>query len=470
MKKKKNDILEKTVAIADDTFKKAEKLGVILQDEYIYTLEEMQKSIADFYRKYAKETGMTYQDAVKYLSNVELKPFRHKIKKYTQLINNGDLGLLERLRALDTKEKITRLESLIAEINIELYKLTSANENALTEHLTELCKNTYEGVANILEGNPHLKTSFGKLNTSLINETININFPWSGESFSEALWGNTQKLSREVKRELVRGFTRGSTVPKMASNLSKTMERSYKDALRVVRTESAYVLNKTSLQSYSDSGVVTAVEFLAVLDGNTSALCFNLNGDVILLDKAVPGENIPPLHPNCRSTTIPVIDDTEEYVGKIDMDPKNVNKALVKYEDRIYNQPIEYAYTILPDGNVYKITGNTSEVHPENMGLGLKGAIITHNHPANSSEGGFSKDDIRFFSESKLKELRLVDKDFRYSLSGTTGDIDTYKKAIKNVWNTYDVDELDDRQTLLHIYAEEFAKLTGARYTRKERK
>ena len=49
----------------------------------------------------------------------------------------------------------------------------------------------------------------------------------------------------------------------------------------------------------------------ATLDNRTSDACQELDGKVIAVSKAVVGLNYPPLHPYCRSTTIPYFEDLE---------------------------------------------------------------------------------------------------------------------------------------------------------------
>ncbi|SFE96380.1 phage putative head morphogenesis protein, SPP1 gp7 family [Peptostreptococcus sp. D1] len=56
-------------------------------------------------------------------------------------------------------------------------------------------------------------------------------------------------------------------------------------------------------------------EYLATLDIKTSEICRNLDGKKFSLSEAVPGVNYPPMHPHCRSTTVPVdVDDLEDSV------------------------------------------------------------------------------------------------------------------------------------------------------------
>ncbi len=81
-------------------------------------------------------------------------------------------------------------------------------------------------------------------------------------------------------------------------------------ARRLVRTESAYVANAATKESYSEAGI-DKYRFVAVLDNRTSELCAALDGKVFELEKTVAGTNYPPMHPFCRSTTIAVFGNDE---------------------------------------------------------------------------------------------------------------------------------------------------------------
>ena len=59
----------------------------------------------------------------------------------------------------------------------------------------------------------------------------------------------------------------------------------------------------SEIESYKETGI-KKYRFLATLDIKTSEVCRNMDGKEFDVDKAVPGENLPPLHPWCRSTTI----------------------------------------------------------------------------------------------------------------------------------------------------------------------
>lgn len=70
---------------------------------------------------------------------------------------------------------------------------------------------------------------------------------------------------------------------------------------RLVRTELNYVHNRAELDSIEDAGLKWFV-FMATLDNRTSDICASSDRMEFPVSEAEIGLNVPPLHPNCRST------------------------------------------------------------------------------------------------------------------------------------------------------------------------
>ena len=136
-----------------------------------------------------------------------------------------------------------------------------------------------------------------------------IEYPYAGKMFSDRIWDNKDALVKYIQQDLTVGIIRGDSIQKMARQLKKDLNVLYYQAERLVRTETNYAMNQGHLKGYADSGVVEKYEFLAAIDSRTSKLCKNQNGKVYKLSDAVVGVNFPPLHPHCRSTVIPVLED-----------------------------------------------------------------------------------------------------------------------------------------------------------------
>jgi SPP1 gp7 family putative phage head morphogenesis protein len=67
-----------------------------------------------------------------------------------------------------------------------------------------------------------------------------------------------------------------------------------------IDNEVTYLVNQERIQIFKYYGI-TKVQFKALIDERTTEECREMNGKVFDIDKLVLGENLPPLHYNCRS-------------------------------------------------------------------------------------------------------------------------------------------------------------------------
>lgn len=277
-----------------------------LKKEYRSALEAIQKDITVFYAKYANENNISFIEARRALAKTELHGKQDKIKEYAEQVIKGDSTLLNDLNAISAKTRLTRLEGLYADVALELKRFEDKFQSGMTEHLRQSFTNDYYESIYLIQQGTGIGTSFSRVPTQLIEKTLA--YPWSGDTFSNRIWGNNKKLADVLKRELTQGFIRGDSLAKMANRIADKMDKSYKDAARLVNTESSFICNVASLTAYGECNI-ERFEFLATLDDRTSAICGDMDGKVFLLSEAVTGENLPPLHVNCRSTTVPYFDD-----------------------------------------------------------------------------------------------------------------------------------------------------------------
>ncbi len=76
-------------------------------------------------------------------------------------------------------------------------------------------------------------------------------------------------------------------------------------AVRFARTITADIATNTSLFRFKDQGI-EKVQFYATIDKRTSSQCRMLHGTVMLADSPEARRYIPPLHPSCRSSILPI--------------------------------------------------------------------------------------------------------------------------------------------------------------------
>lgn len=131
---------------------------------------------------------------------------------------------------------------------------------------------------------------------------------WLGSNYSSRLWGNTQRLAKAVRDELMVSFLTGRPQKEAWQAIDAEFHKGSHAARRLIRTESNYLANQGHAQAYKDSGVEKYI-YVATLDLRTSKVCRSLDGRTFNVKDAQPGKNYPPMHPWCRSTTIAWIPD-----------------------------------------------------------------------------------------------------------------------------------------------------------------
>ena len=225
-------------------------------------------------------------------------------KKLLKLFKDARKEILNELKIIYADIEATeyakyRIDSLLSSINNILNSLYQQNENELTKAFIELyCKFSQEASID-------LDVSFNAINENLIKEVLKTN--WSGLSYSDRVWEHKRKLALTIKEELNKGFIRGDSLQDISKIISDKFNTSYSNAIRLVRTEACWVMNEATVNNYKENGI-KEYEFMAFLDSKTSKVCRKLDGKKFRIEEYQAGVNLPPLHCNCRSCVVPVVD------------------------------------------------------------------------------------------------------------------------------------------------------------------
>ncbi|MFA1744568.1 minor capsid protein [Fusobacterium animalis] len=309
-----------------------------IEKEYKIALEKakqnINKELSRIGTTYMKDNNLSYHDALKLLKGDEYKVWKKDLqdymKEYNKLLKNAPLEakkLFLEIETLSARSRMSHLDSLRAQINMELIKVSSNVESATKNTLSSIYRDTFLEVTKDLGINAIV--SRDKIKTVLDR-------PWSGANFSERLWSNTDKLAQTVKQEIVNGMIQGINLKTMTKRVSERFETAKKnDVERLLRTEVNYTLNQATLDGYKEAGI-EKYEFSATLDSRTSQICSELNGEIFEIKKIAVGLNYPPMHPRCRSTTIPIIDyeslikQGREEIEEKDLTPDE-ESAIIRY-------------------------------------------------------------------------------------------------------------------------------------------
>ena len=301
-----------------------------VEKEYKIALEKakqnINKELSRIGTTYMKDNNLNYHDALKLLKGDDYKVWKKDLhdymSEYNKFLKTAPLEakkLFLEIETLSARSRMSHLDSLRAQIDMELMKVSSDINETAKNTLTSIYRDTYTEVTkdlgvNVIVSPEKIKTVLDK--------------PWSGSNFSQRLWSNTDKLAQTVKQEIVNGMIQGINLKTMTKRVSERFETAKKnDVERLLRTEVNYTLNQATLDGYKEAGV-EKYEFSATLDSRTSQICSELHGEVFEIKKIAVGLNYPPMHPRCRSTTIPIID-YENLIkqGKEELEEKDIEKS-----------------------------------------------------------------------------------------------------------------------------------------------
>lgn len=283
-----------------------------LKKQFNLVYKRIEAEISQLYFKYASDTGLEYNEVIKLLNGKERKKFQKSLEFYIEKANDEGYSreFKNYLRGLSTKARIDRLEALKANIRYEvnsLYEKYFKENTQITfeDILNDTYYNTVFDIQSLV-----INVSFNRISPNTLQALLE--YPYCGKNYSQLIWGHVENFSNKLETILTAGIIQGKSNQKMADDLMKATETEYKSAIRLVRTETNYISNQATLSAYNNCNVERYM-FLATLDLRTSELCKDKDNKDYKLDEAVVGFNYPPLHPHCRSTTIPFFEDLEEF-------------------------------------------------------------------------------------------------------------------------------------------------------------
>lgn len=273
---------------------------------YANMLDECQKEIDSFYGKYASQEGITIAEAKKRVSKLDIAAYERKAAKY---VSEKDFSAKanEEMRLYNATMKINRLEMLKANIGLELISGHDEIEKFMSEILQGRTMDELRRQAGILG-----KTVLD--NAKAANAIVNASF--RNGTFSDRIWQYQDIMRQDLGKLLQTGLIRGKNPRAIAKDLKKYWYG--KDPVtgggakycmeRLMRTELARVQTEAQKQSFQSNGF-DMYEF--IVNGGCCPVCQGLSGKHFRVDKMMPGENAPPMHPNCRCSTAAWEDDAE---------------------------------------------------------------------------------------------------------------------------------------------------------------
>lgn len=292
---------------AEDRLTEAEKLSVpYLEDIHaIYDDAKLKiiEDIKNLYKNcYKDDEGFDQEKLRVIIPNGDLERFHREMRK---------AGLSEYLPD-NYKARMTRLEYIYADCWAESKKASLKHQQIETKAHRETIKNAYYKTIYDTGVGLKINPAFSRLDNRAVNQVLNTKF--LGGNYSERIWKNTDKLADTLKEVIGSAIARGESYSKTARGIRERFGVTQYEATRLVQTETCYFQNQAEIEALKTMGI-EKYKFIATLDSKTSDICREHDKKVYYVEDAKAGENLPPLHPNCRSTVSAYLG--EEYESAI---------------------------------------------------------------------------------------------------------------------------------------------------------
>lgn len=284
----------------------------MLAQLYKESYDRMQAQIDQFYMAYAGKEGLTKQEAMKRVSEMDVTKFNDKAAK---AVREKDFspGTNAWLREYNLKMKVSRLELLKSELALEIQNLTAEANEVFDKARYDELTNEFKRQSGIL-GNSATRAP------KRLEAILDADF--YGQKFSNRVWGNLglqATLQRDVFGSLNRIYTDMMGYKQERNRLAKKFGTSKANAQRLLKTEIARINADTQLAMLKENKFT---HMIFVAEPGACNICGPLDQKAIPIDDVEKGVNMFPMHPNCRCSAY----------GHIKMGYKAGGSTLDEYE------------------------------------------------------------------------------------------------------------------------------------------
>lgn len=281
-----------------------------LQKQYREATNSIQMDINRWYTRLAENNDISYAKAKQYLSNVELEEFRWTVEQYVKYGRENAVNgkWIKQLENASARHHISYLEAMKLQLQQHAELLSTIYENGVTDFLHESFSDAYYRSAYEIAKGTSVGQNLATLDLRKIEKLVSTPWVADGNRYSERIWTNKTKLITNLHTELTHSIIRGDSPQNAIRNLAEVMEVSKRQAGKLIMTESAAISSVARSECMSDLGV-EQYQIVATLDSRTSKTCRDMDGEFFDLKDYKIGENAPPFHVWCRTTTAPYFED-----------------------------------------------------------------------------------------------------------------------------------------------------------------
>ena len=285
----------------------AEKTAKEIADLYAKATREINYQIGEIFDRFVNKHDLSEEEAKRLLGMLrdpaDIQNLMDRLKA-----DPKNAELLAELESPAYRARIERLENLQTEIDRMMQDVYNQEKVVSSEHYANVFNNAYYRNIYEIQRAAGFQFSFSTVDFATLNQMLAMEF--LGSNYSKRIWKNTDALAKDVKEQLVLGFLTGKTESDMAAEITNKYATGSYAARRLIRTESNFQATQGQKLAYEDADL-ELYQIVATLDLRTSEICREMDGKVFPVAKMQSGENAPPFHPFCRTTTVAYFEDDD---------------------------------------------------------------------------------------------------------------------------------------------------------------
>lgn len=314
-----------------------------IMDKLFEAQEAIQKEINANWQNFANGQGISISEATKRADKMDVKAFANKAKKYVEEKDFSHQAN-QVLKLYNLTMRVNRLELLKANIGLELISVFDDLDKYFSKNLTSAALTEFERQAGIL-GLSVPKKGYNSLVESVLNGSYKVE---GFASFSDKLWQYQFELKADIEKLLIRSVTGGINPKALAPQLKRLMTEQGKlnatyNAQRLLVSETTRIQTAIQEESYKKADIE---EYEYIAEPSACPICGALNGKIFKLKDMSPGINAPNMHPFCRCSTAPHVDDKAFWDARLkeqgkENSGKNIPVSLKGLNDDYLNEKRE---------------------------------------------------------------------------------------------------------------------------------
>ncbi|NLR08676.1 MULTISPECIES: minor capsid protein [Lactobacillaceae] len=310
--------------------KNAEAYEKALQSELNGMYRELHAEMEKWYVKYANNQGMTKEEAVTGLADVNSQNWGMTLERFERNAKRG--RHTERLDEEYYRSRVARLQDLEQQLRQVAQPYASREADRMRDGLANQFEDTYMRTNYTVQASKGAFTAnFAHFNEAQLR--IAVSTPWGkdGKDFSKRIWKNYQQDLPKILKDSVLTSTLMGYSPQKASQLFHAKFQDFKksNVHRLVTSEMGHIAEEAAAKGYEENEIEW-YEYMATLESHTCDTCGRLDGQKIKLSERKDGINYPLIHPYCRCTTVPYLEDLPDITERWSRDPETGKGKMIK--------------------------------------------------------------------------------------------------------------------------------------------